>query len=109
MKNETDMLILFLMLLLIPTSLVLAYTKYTEKDTIERYSCSKEDCHSGKKSYCDNENSDDVGCSSGYYNTSGHCPITVNISAWCNEFVLSNSNKFTLIVNDWAYVQHIKS
>lgn len=106
MKNKTQILILFLILLVIPTSTVFACGKTSEKDKTEKVSCSKEDNHSEKKSCCDNGEKDHDGCGGTCGNTSCHCPIVINISVLFNDFELSNSNNFKLLVNDWTYVKN---
>jgi hypothetical protein len=74
---------------------------------MEKISCSKEDNHSEKKSCCDNEKKDNDGCGGACDNVSCNCLSTVNIPVSVNDFELSNSYKFTLLVNDWAYIQYI--
>jgi hypothetical protein len=107
MKNKTRILILFLMLLVIPTSTVFACGNSSEKEKTEKTSCSKVDNHSGGKSCCDNHEKDDDGCGGACDNTSCHCPSTVNIPVFINDFELLNTNNFTVLVKDWTYFQHI--
>ena len=107
MKNKTQILILFLVLLVIPTSTVFACGSSPEKEQTEKVSCSKEDNHSEKKSCCGNHKKDDNGCYGNCDNSSCHCPTTINIPVFFNDFELENSNNFKLLDNDWTYVQHI--
>ena len=106
MKNKTQILILFLILLVIPTSTVFACGKTSDKEKTEKISCEKQDDHSEKKSCCDNGEKDDDGCGGACDNTSCHCPIVVNISVSFSDLELSNSNNFKLLVNEWTYVQN---
>jgi|TARA_R110001606_G_scaffold373208_2_gene530532 hypothetical protein len=107
MKNKTQILILFLMLLVNSTSTIFACGNSSEKLKMEKTSCSKEDNHTEKKSCCDNGEKEDDGCGGACDNSSCHCPTTVNIPVSFNDFDLSNSNNFTLLIKDCAYVQHI--
>lgn len=106
MKNKTQILILFFMLLVIPTSAVFACGNTSDKEKTEKISCLKEDNHPEKKSCCDKGEKDDDGCGGACDNTSCHCPSVLNISVSFNDFELSNSNNFKLLVNEWAYVQN---
>lgn len=106
MKNETQILILFLMLLVIPTSTVLGCGNTSDREKTEKTSCSKKDNHSEKTSCCDNDNKDDNGCNGACDYSSCHCPSTVNIPAFLDEFQLSNATNLKLLNNDWTYVQH---
>ena len=54
MKNKTQTLILFLILLVIPTSTVFACGNTSDKEKTEQTSYSKEDIQSENKSCCDN-------------------------------------------------------
>ena len=107
MKNKTHVLILFLILLVLPTSSVLACGNSSEKEKTEKTSCSIKDNHSIKKWCCDNDKKDVDGCTGACKNSSCHCISTVNISIFVNDFELLNTNNFTLLVNDWAYIQQI--
>jgi hypothetical protein len=106
MKNKTHILILVLMLLVIPTSSVFACEKSSEKEKTEKTSCSKEDNQTEKKSCCENQEKDDNGCNGACDNSSCHCPSSVNIPVFFNDFQLSNTNNLNLLNNDWTYVQH---
>jgi hypothetical protein len=106
MKNKTQILIPFLILLIIPTSTVFACGNTSGKEKIEKSSCSKEDSPSEKKSCCDNHEKDDNGCNGACNSTSCHCPSTVNIPVFFDDFQLSNANNFKLLNNDWTYAQH---
>ena len=66
-----------------------------------------EDNTSEKKSCCDNDEKEDDGCGGACENTSCHCPSTVNIPVFYDDFELRNTNNFTLLANDRAYVQHV--
>lgn len=106
MKNKTQIVTLFLMLLVISTNTVFACGNSLEKDKTEKASCSKEDNHSEKKSCCNNGEKDYDGCSGACNSTSCHCPSIINFCVSFNNFELSNSNNFKLLVNQWTYVQN---
>ncbi len=107
MKNKSQIFILFLMLLVIPTGTVLAFGNPAKKENTEKKSCSKEDGDFQKKSCCNNDEKDDDGCGGVCDNTFCHCPNSVNIPVFFKEFELTTPNNFTILVNDWAYIQHI--
>ena len=107
MKNKAHILILFLMLLVIPTGTVFACGNSSEKKKMEKISHSKEDGHSNEKSCCDKGEKDDDGCGGACDNTSCHCPNTINNPVVFIDFKLSNTNNFTLLVNEWTYIQQI--
>lgn len=106
MNNKTQILILFLILLVIPTSTVFACVKTSEKEKTEKTSCSKEVSQFEKKSCCDNHKKEDKGCNGGCDTSSCHCPTTINIPVFFNDFLLSNTNNLKLLNNNWTYVQH---
>jgi hypothetical protein len=106
MKNKTQILILFLMLLVIPTSTVFACGNTSDKEKTGKTSCSKEDNQSEKKSCCDNHEKDDNGCNGACDNTSCHFPSTINMPIFFDDFKLSNTNNLKLLNNDWMSVQH---
>ena len=116
MINKTQILTLFLMLLVIPTSTVYACGNSSEKHKTEKESCSKEhhfsdkkscskEHHSDKKSCCDDGEKDNDGFGGACDNTSCLSPIVVNIYVSHNNFELSDSNNFKLLIN-WTYVQN---
>lgn len=107
MKNKTQILILFLVLLVVPTSTVFACGSSSEKDKTEKTSCSVKDNHTEKKSCCDTKNKEDDGCNGACDNSFCHCPSSVNITVFFNDFQLSNTINLKLLNNDWTYVQHI--
>jgi hypothetical protein len=107
MKSKTQILILFFILLVIPTSTVLACGNLSEKQQTHKTSCPKEDNHFEKKLCCDNDEKDDDACGGECDNTSCHNPSTINIPVSFNDFEFSDSNNFTLLVNDCAYLQHL--
>ncbi len=92
------------MLLVILTSTISASGNSSEK---RKTSCSKHANHSEKKSCCDSgENQDEPGgvpCD----NTACHCSSTVNVTVFINDYKLSNTNNFILLVNHRTFVQHI--
>ena len=106
MKNKTQILIFFLILLVIPTSTVFACGNSSEKEKTEKVSCEKQDQHSEKKSCCDKGEKDDDGCGGDCDNTSCHCPSSVNSTVSFKDFQLELSNNFKLLVNEWNYVQN---
>ncbi|SDF53216.1 hypothetical protein [Cellulophaga baltica] len=106
MKNGTHILLLFLMLLVIPTSSVFACGKSSEKEKTEKTSCSKEDNQTEKKSCCDNQENDDDGCGGACDNTSCHCPSSVNSTVSFKDVLLELNNNFKLLANEWTYVQN---
>lgn len=101
MKNKTQILILFLLLLFVPTSTVFACRNISDKEITEKASCSKEENQSEKKSCCDN------GCNGACDNSSCHCPTSVNTTVSLTTFQLKLNNNFKLLSNDWAYLQHV--
>lgn len=107
MKSKTQLLVLFLLLLVIPTSTLLACGNSSEKVKIEKKSCSKENRNSEKKACCDNQDNNKDGCDRTCDNTSCHCPSSVNIPVLFNNFQLLKTNHFILLNNSWTYVQHI--
>lgn len=107
MKNKTQILILFLVLLVVPTDTVFACGSSSEKDKTEKTSCSTKDSHTEKKSCCDTKNKEDDGCNGACNNSFCHCPSSVNITFFFNDFQLSNTINLKLLNNGWTYVQHI--
>lgn len=103
MKNKIQILTLFLMLLVIPTTTAYACENSSEKYKTEKESFSKEHHFSKKKSCCDNGERDDDGCGETCDNTSCLSPIVVNIYVSDSNFALSDSNNFKLLVN-WTYL-----
>jgi hypothetical protein len=106
MKNKTQILILFFMLLVIPTSKVFACGNSSKKEKTEKSSCEKQDDHSEKRSCCDKENKESDGCNGSCDNASCHCPSSVNSIVPFKNFQLELSNNFKLLVNEWTYVQN---
>ena len=102
MNNKTHTLILFLIILVIPTITVYACGNSSEKDKTEKKSFSKEDHCLEKKYCCDNGEKDDDGCGGACDNASCLSPIVVNISVSHSNFELFDSNNFKLLVN-WTY------
>jgi len=106
MKSRTHLLLLFLMLLVVPTSSVFACGKSFEKEKTEKISCSKEDNKTEKKSCCDNQKKDDDGCGGDCDNTSCQCQSSVNSTVSFKDFQLELNNNFKLLANEWTYVQN---
>nr|WP_321222463.1 hypothetical protein [uncultured Psychroserpens sp.] len=109
MKSKAQILILFLILLVIPTSTVFACEKSSEiEKTVktEKTSCSKQDNKTEKKSCCDKDNKENDGCGGTCDNSSCHCPTSVNTSVSLTTFQLKLNNNFKLLVNEWTYIQN---
>lgn len=101
MQNKTQILILFVILLVLPISTAFACGNTSEKEKTERTSCTKENNHSEKKSCCNNES-----CNGGCDNTSCHCPSSLNTFVILNLFHLKLDANFNLLNSDWAFVQN---
>ena len=106
MKEKTQILILFLVLLVIPTNTFFACGNSSNKEKTKKTSCSKVDSQYEKNLCCDNHKEDDGGCNGGCDNISCHCPTTINIPVVIYYFQLSNTNHVNLLNIDWPYVQH---
>ncbi|PKB00396.1 hypothetical protein B0O79_3860 [Flavobacteriaceae bacterium MAR_2009_75] len=106
MKNKTQTLVLFLILLVIPTSTVFACENTSDKEKTEKISCKKQDDDSEKKSCCDKGEKDDDGCGGTCDNISCHCPSSVNSTVSFEGFQLELFNNFNLLVNEWTFVQN---
>ena len=94
------------MLLVIPTSTILACMNSTEKGKTEKTSWSKEDRHSEKELCCTNDDKAEDGCSGTCDNSSCHCPNPINIPIYIAESQLSSTDNFTPWQIDWTFVQH---
>lgn len=106
MKNKTQILILLLILLVIPTSTVFACGKFSEKEKTEKSSCKKQDDKTEKKSCCDKDNKENDSCGGTCDNSSCHCPSSVNSTVSFKDLQLELFNNFKLLVNEWTYVQN---
>lgn len=106
MKNKTQILFLFLILLVISTNTVFACGKTSEKEKTEKTSCSKEDSQFEKKSCCNNHKNEDKGCNRDCDDGSCHCLTTINVPVIFEDFLLSNTNNLKLLNNNWTFDQH---
>ena len=105
MKNKTQILILFLILLVIPISTVFECANSYNKEKTKKTSCSKVDSQSKKNLCCDNHKKDEDDCNGSCDNIFCHCPTTINIPVVFYYFQLSNTNHVNLLNNEWTYVQ----
>lgn len=107
MKNNTQTLFLFLLLLVIPTAEVFACGDSTKKETT---SCSMDDeSNDEDMSCCDAEEKDQDDCNGACGDSSCHCPTTISLVSFLfNDSNFSNSNIFIFTENNWTYVQYIQ-
>ncbi|MBC8767789.1 hypothetical protein H4O18_07290 [Arenibacter sp. BSSL-BM3] len=106
MKNRTHILTLFVLLLFLPVSEVLACGNSKENSKIVSNSCSANDHHTEKKSCCDSEkNHADEGMGGSCSNTSCHCPVPINAPVYLTNFELTSTNNYIVLEIDWAYIQ----
>ena len=106
MKYTSHILTLLISLLVFSTSNTFACENTSVKASTEKITCSTQN-NNCKKSCCDKDKKHDDDCGGACCNTSCHCPNTVNIPVFQNNFELSNTNNFKALNVNWAYVQHI--
>ncbi len=94
------------MLLVIPTSSVLACGNSSQKEKTEKTACSKEFSHSEKKSCCDTGDNDGNGCNGTCDHASCYCPSSVNTFVFLYAIHIKFNNNFKLLENEWTYIQH---
>jgi predicted acylesterase/phospholipase RssA len=103
MKNKTSIIALFILLLVFPTSTVLAFGNSSKTPKTENHICSSQDTHSGKKSCCDN---DDNGCVGLCNNNYCHFPNSVSIPFYINDSEQTSTTLMYVLKVDYSYVQN---
>ncbi len=106
MKNKTSIITLFILLLVFPTSRVLAYGNSCKTVKTENRIFSSQDTHCEKKSCCDNDHSDDKGYSGSCNNNYCHFPSSVNIPFYINDSEQANTAYIYALKVDYNYVQN---
>ncbi|MCM4173465.1 hypothetical protein DHD32_18470 [Arenibacter sp. TNZ] len=108
MKNRTHILALFVFLLFLPISEVLACGNSMENSKIVSNSCSANYHHTEKKSCCDSgENHGDDGLGGSCSNNPCYCPVPINAPVYLTDFELTSTNNYNVLEVDWAYTPKI--
>ena len=107
MKNKPQIVILFLLLLVLPSSTVLACQNASENERAEEIICFNGDWNSEIKLCCENNQEGDDGNEGTCDNSSCHCLRTVNISVLFHALESSNRNVFIRLSDQRIYVQHL--
>jgi hypothetical protein len=102
-KNKSHILILFIILSVIPTSIVFACGNTSDKEKSESTYCSKEDRHSDEKSCCNKDQKDKNWCNGACDSSTCHCPITISIPVFFDCFQLFNTKDLALLENSSAF------
>lgn len=106
MNNKTSIIALFILLLVFPTSTVLAYGNSFKTPETENHICSSQDTHCEKKSCCDNDHNDDKGCSGPCNNNYCHFPSSVSIPFYINDSEQANTAYMYALKVDYNYIQN---
>lgn len=108
MKNRTLILTLFILLLFLPTSEVLACGNSMEQFKSEGNYCSVTDYHNENRSCCHSEkNQGNDGLGGSCSNTPCHCPASINAPVYLADFESTITNKYHVSEKDWIYIQQI--
>jgi len=103
MKYKTSIIALFILLLVFPTSTVLAFGNSSKASKTEEHICSNQDTHSEKKSCCDNDDNGCVGlCNINYC----HFPSSISIHFYINDSEQVNTTLMYVLKVDQAYIQN---
>jgi hypothetical protein len=100
MKNKTFLIALFILLLVFPTSTVLAFGNSCKTPKNDNHNCSSEDTHSEKKSCCDN------GCIGLCNNNYCHFPSSVSIPFYVNDSEQASTTLMYVLKVDQTYIQN---